>query len=203
MSMKDKPACILSVDVEALPMRASDNHVDTLIYGHIDREEWGIGKMMDIADRHNIKMTFFLDFAEVEAYGDEIIKVGKYIAQRGHDLQIHCHYKLLERKVRERFPNAGISYYTWYEDNEISGYMVDYCLKQYEKCTKNTTVIFRGGEYRFGKTLLKELKKRELQQIPVIVIFDRLKSLFTSNLSLRTDLWSFLLALFPSMGILH
>lgn len=160
MSMTDKPACILTVDVEALPMRASDSHVDKLIYGRIGGEEWGIGKMMDVADRHNIKMTFFLDFAEVETYGDEIIKVGKYIAQRGHDLQIHCHYKLLEKKVRERFPNAGISYYTWYEDEEISGYMVDYCLKQYEKCTKNTTVIFRGGEYRFDKALLKQLKKK-------------------------------------------
>lgn len=103
MSMTDKPACILTVDVEALPMRASDSHVDKLIYGRIGGEEWGIGKMMDVADRHNIKMTFFLDFAEVETYGDEIIKVGKYIAQRGHDLQIHCHYKLLEKKSVKGF----------------------------------------------------------------------------------------------------
>ena len=28
-----KPRCMITVDVEAMPMRAGSNHVDTLIYG--------------------------------------------------------------------------------------------------------------------------------------------------------------------------
>lgn len=158
--MKNKTKCILTVDVEALPMRAADNHVDRLVYGRCGSGEWGIGKIMDIADSHNTGMTFFLDFAEVELYGDKIIEAGKYIISRGHDLQIHCHYKYLEKKVRERFPNAEKSYYAWYEDSKISDFIVNYCLEQYGQCTEKFPIIFRGGEYRFGKALLEKLKQK-------------------------------------------
>lgn len=156
----DEPKCILTVDVEALAMRAPEHHVDKLIYGRIDGGEWGIGKMMDVADKYNVKMTFFLDFAEVELYGEEIIEVGKYIISRGHDLQIHCHYNLLEKKIFERFPQADRSYYAWYEDEGISDFIVDYCLEQYHKCTENPPVIFRGGEYRFEEAILRKLKEK-------------------------------------------
>lgn len=158
--MINKSKCILTVDVEALALRAPNHHVHHLIYGYYDNEEWGIGRMMDIADRHQVKLTFFLDFAEVELYGDEIIQAGRYIDSRGHDLQIHCHYNLLEKKVREHFPKAGKSYYTWYEDEDIADFIVDYCLEQYRKCTAKAPVIFRGGEYRFGEAILRKLKEK-------------------------------------------
>lgn len=155
-----RPKCILTVDVEALPLRAPGHHVDTLIYGCIDGEEWGIGRIMDIADYHGVKMTFFLDFAEAELYGDAITEVGKYIVSRGHDLQIHCHYDLLATKIFERFPQAGQNYHTWYEDEDISDFIVDYCLEQYHKCTTKEPIVFRGGEYRFGAALLRKLKEK-------------------------------------------
>lgn len=158
--MTKKPKCILTVDVEALALRAPDHHVDTLIYGYFDGEEWGIGRMMDIADKHQVKLTFFLDFAEVELYGDEIIKAGKYIVSRGHDLQIHCHYNLLEKKVRGRFQKADKSYYAWYDDENIADFIVDYCLEQYCRCTDKEPVVFRGGEYRVGEALLRKLKEK-------------------------------------------
>lgn len=160
MNISDKPKCILTIDVEALPIRASESHVDRLIYGRIDGDEWGIGKMMDIADSHQVKLTFFLDLAEVELYGDKIIEVGKYIVSRGHDLQIHCHYNLLEKKIAECFPKVDESYYTWYEDKEISGFIADYCLDRYHQCTEKSPIAFRGGEYRIGEALLAKLKER-------------------------------------------
>lgn len=46
----DKPRCMLTVDVEALPNRAASDHVNTLIYGRAGGREYGIGRMMDIAD---------------------------------------------------------------------------------------------------------------------------------------------------------
>lgn len=155
-----KPRCILSVDVEAFPMRAPDRYVDTLIYGRFNGDEYGIGRMMDIADKHGIKMTFFLDFGEVKLHGDEIIQVGKYIASRGHDLQIHCHIDCLEQTVKERFPNASKLYWTWYHSEEISDFMISYCLEQYYKCSPNNPTVYRGGAYRFSMPLLKILKKK-------------------------------------------
>ena len=61
-----KRKCILSVDVEALPTRAKDHHVDTLIFGKSDKKDLGIGYMMDVADKHNIKMTFFVNIWKAE-----------------------------------------------------------------------------------------------------------------------------------------
>lgn len=156
----DRPKCILTVDVEALRLRAAERHVDTLIYGRFNGEEWGIGRMMDIADRHNVKLSFFLDFAETELYGSAITDVGTYIISRGHDLQVHCHYDLLSEKVLARFPDADRSYYKWYEDEEISAFIVDHCLEQYCKCGARGPVVFRGGEYRFGTALLKKLREK-------------------------------------------
>ena len=56
--MITKKKCILTVDVEALDIRAPFQHVDRLIYGNINGEKWGIGKMMDIADKYDVRMTF-------------------------------------------------------------------------------------------------------------------------------------------------
>lgn len=158
--MTKKSKCILTVDVEALPVRAPEKHVDTLIYGKSRDGEWGISRMMDIADRHGIPITFFLDFAEVENYGNEIIEAGKYIISRGHDLQVHCHYDLLVDKVHQRFPGIGLHYHTWYDNEEIAGFIVDYCIEQYHKCTNHMPLVFRGGAYRFGEALIKKLKEK-------------------------------------------
>ena len=156
----NRPKCVLSVDVEALRLRAADQHVETLIYGRLNGGEWGIGRMMDIADRHNVKITFFLDFAEVELYGEKLLDVGRYIVSRGHDLQIHCHYDILAERVLSQFPNVDRSYYTWYENEEIADFIVEYCLEQYRKCAAQGPVVFRGGEYRFGTALLKKLREK-------------------------------------------
>jgi hypothetical protein len=158
--MVNKPKLIVTVDTEAFSMRAPDKFIDTLVYGRIDGEEWGIGRMMDIADKYGVKMTFFLDFAEMEYYGDEIINVGKYIVCRGHDLQIHCHADCFIETVNKKFPHIHKRYPDWYEDDEISDFMVEYCLEQYHKCTDKAPIIFRGGAYRFGTAFLRKLKER-------------------------------------------
>ena len=156
-----KPKVMLTVDVEALPMRAESDHVNTLIYGRKDGKEYGIGKMMDIADKHNIKMTFFVDFAECELYGDDILEVGRYILSRGHDMQVHCHYDLLAPKVgKTAFVNVRDDYYSWCKNDDISKLIVDYLTDKYIECTGKMPLAFRGGEYRFGVAMLKALKEK-------------------------------------------
>jgi len=156
-----KPKVMLTVDVEALPMRAESDHVNTLIYGRRDGKEYGIGRMMDIADKHNIKMTFFVDFAECELYGDDILEVGRYIMSRGHDMQVHCHYDLLAPKVgKPAFVNVRDDYYSWCKNDDISKLIVDYLTDKYIECTGKMPLAFRGGEYRFGVAMLKALKEK-------------------------------------------
>ena len=156
-----KPKVMLTVDVEALTMRAESDHVNTLIYGRKDGKEYGIGKMMDIADKYGIKMTFFVDFAECELYGDDILEVGRYIDARGHDLQVHCHYDILEKIVKKApWQSHQNNYYSWYNNNEDSQIMIDYVTDKYVKCTGRMPLAYRGGEYRFGISILEMLKNK-------------------------------------------
>lgn len=156
-----KPRCMLTVDVEAMSNRAALDHINTLIYGRVGGKEYGIGRMMDIADKYHVKMTFFVDFAECERYGDEILEVGRYIVSRGHDLQVHCHYDLLEKVVGKKpWININENYYSWYKNDEDSKLMVDYVTEKYIKCAGKMPVAFRGGEYRFGISVLKALRDK-------------------------------------------
>lgn len=157
----NKPKCMLTVDVEAMPLRAPSEHVNTLIYGRVGGKEYGIGRMMDIADKHNVKMTFFVDFAECELYGNEIIDVGRFIISRGHDMQVHCHYDLLKKIVgKSPWVNISENYYSWYKNDNDTKVMIDYVTDQYFRCTGKMPIAYRGGEYRFGISVLKALKEK-------------------------------------------
>ncbi|WP_165070690.1 heparinase II/III family protein [Desulfovibrio sp. ZJ200] len=85
----------ITVDVEAHKPRALDKHVERLIWGRQHGREHGIGKMMDIADNCGVPLTFFLDYPEAEAYGEDLLDVGREIFRRGHDLEPHCHPEYL------------------------------------------------------------------------------------------------------------
>ena len=89
----------LTVDVEAHPIRAANDHVNRLIWGRQHGREAGIQTMMDMADRHGIPMTFFLDYPEAELYGEDLLDVGREIHRRGHDLQPHCHAQYLMKRL--------------------------------------------------------------------------------------------------------
>ncbi len=159
-----KQKCMLTVDVEALPKRAVSDHMNTLIYGRLGGKEYGIGKMMDIADMHNIKITFFVDFGECELYGDEIIDVGRYIVSRGHDMQVHCHYDLLDKIVgKQPWVSINENYYSWCQNEDDARVIIDYVTEQYMKCTGKVPVAYRGGEFRFGIGVLKALKENGYQ----------------------------------------
>jgi len=83
---------VITIDVEAQPARQSQDHVERLIYGNFPGQgHAGIVDMMDIADRHNVKLTFFLDVLEEVLYPKQIEAVARLIVARGHDLQLHTH----------------------------------------------------------------------------------------------------------------
>jgi len=153
-----KPKLVITVDVEAFQNRAESNHIDRLIYGNIDGDTWGIGRMMDIADKHGVQMTFFLDFAATEVYGDELIDVGKYIVSRGHDLQLHFHPSMFPASFWENL-NSKSYLEKDYLDSRIAKVYVSYLLEQYDKCTDKKPVAYRGGAYGICPTMIEELYK--------------------------------------------
>jgi len=151
-----KPKLTITVDVEALKKRAESNHVNRLIYGNIDGDTWGIGRMMDVGDKYGVKISFFLDFASADIYGDEIIEAGKYILFRGHDLQLHFHPSGFSKSFWE---NIGHKFTRETDplDSRVVKICVLYLLEQYAKCTSQKPVAFRAGSYSIYTELMEEL----------------------------------------------
>lgn len=134
----EKPRCMLTVNVDAM-----SNQNIPYEAGVIEDE---ISKMMDIADKYHIKISFFMDFSACEKYGDELIEAGKYILSRHHDLQVYCcHYD---------------------SNNPSSDYansIIHYVTEQYIKCAGKSPVAFRNGKYDFNVSFLKALKENGYQ----------------------------------------
>lgn len=85
---------LITVDVESgIRGRPRDQ-----IWGRVDgaSEPFGIDKIMDVLDSRGVKGTFFLTPYEAADYGEEeIAGIARRIHERGHDLQLHTHPKVM------------------------------------------------------------------------------------------------------------
>ncbi len=81
---------LFTVDVESF----SDGSPERDIWGRAPNEpqEHGIGRMMDILDRHGAKGTFFVNIYEAPKSGEDVMaEVCRVIHSRGHNLELHTH----------------------------------------------------------------------------------------------------------------
>lgn len=146
----------LTVDVEAHTIRAAGDHVERLIWGRQGGREAGIGAMMDIADRHGVPMTFFLDYPEAELYGESLLDVGREIHRRGHDLEPHCHAEYLMKRVFGQDDMWAIRLPT--ATPEQSRAIVDTLVDHHVGITGNHPLAYRSGAYLLGANYLDALK---------------------------------------------
>ena len=154
-----KKKIIITIDTEAQLIRASNNHVNKLIYGNFKTEEnYGILEMMQLANKYNAKLIFFLDIAEIENFGKDIMKkIVNDIYENGHDIQIHFHPDQLPKE--------------WFEKNKMEKRMLDNVC--YEDAIKifnyineiskeigiKNIIAFRGGGWRYNKHVLTAMKE--------------------------------------------
>lgn len=149
---------MITVDVEALPKRAAADHIERLIYGRFAGEEYGIGRMMELADRYGVKLVCFLDYAETELYGDCLLDVGRDIVNSGQDLQLHLHSYLLPRRL---FVDGRVTSKRdmFVLNDSCSARCIDFMLDAHAKVTATPPIAFRGGAYRFGPAILRALAR--------------------------------------------
>lgn len=153
----------ITVDVEACNRaRVSSNYVEKLIWGDFQDGSVpaGIGRMMDIGDRTGVTFTMFLDIAEASLYGEKIVEVGKYVLERGHDLQLHLHPEVIPEEVwqgwglcKPELKSKGyrLDSYT-YEEARVVMY---YFCELYQRSFGKLPVAFRGGAFRTNRNFLR------------------------------------------------
>jgi hypothetical protein len=149
----------ITVDVEAQRGRAADRHVERLVWGREGYEEFGIGRMMDVADFCGVPLTMFIDLAEIDVYGPEMAEVPRNVHRRGHDAQLHVHSNFFSPRFWDEAGVPGIT-----DLNRLDGDQADAIaaelVRRHETLVGTPALAFRGGGYRFCPALLEALFRR-------------------------------------------
>jgi hypothetical protein len=158
MACKNRYA-LLTVDTEALPKRASEDHVRRLIWGEHHNGTVGIREMCSIGDDVGSKLVFFVDACGAYSRMEEMSEVVRWLDNAGHDVQLHAHPEYLPEEFwtehgfthRPRFLNqygADKALFTIHHFNQIlSG------------ITGKPVHAFRAGSFRWNADTIRALHK--------------------------------------------
>ena len=155
----DAGKILVTIDTEAQPARAPEDHVKKLILGDYETGNFGILRMMDIADSQDVKLVFFFDYAEYDLWGEELLDAAREIDRRGHDLQLHIHPEFVSKKRFEAFGSAKRVKFPDMND-DVAKKLADHILDLHSRCTSKPATAFRGGGYRYSGSILRALHER-------------------------------------------
>ena len=160
----------VTVDVEGFH---SKNPVDSLIYGRIGNEEYGINKIMNLCDSLGVQASFFIDVYECALHGHEAMRnIVENIGGRGHDVQLHTHpaWPVDERDeaVIQEWKRSNCPF------DPKRPWMHQYALEEQadilrkgkellEKWTGSEIIAHRAGGYGANRTTLKAAKSANLK----------------------------------------
>ena len=140
----------VSVDVEALPHRATEGHVDKLIFGRIGGGAFGIPREIGVFRDLGVPATFYLELGEVALWGLEPLReAGQRIRDSGMDLQLHLHSEVFARA--QHWPwTQPVPPMLHNLDAGQTRRALSFAVEQYEKIAGSAPKAFRAGGYLFN-----------------------------------------------------
>ncbi len=151
---------LLTVDTEALPKRAAQDHVQRLIWGKSSTGTAGIEQMCAIGDTFGAKHTFFVDMcATYEKYHDEVCHVVQWLEEQGQDVQLHMHPEYLPQSFWEKanLPTRPKLMNTYEYPKAL--YAINFFSKLMAETKQSPVRAFRAGSFRWNEETLKALKE--------------------------------------------
>lgn len=150
---------MLTVDTEALPKRASEQHAKRLIWGAHSKGQAGIRELCAIGDELGAKHVFFVDVCGAHQYKDEVREVIRWLDAAGQDVQLHAHPEYLPEvfwksygfKYRPRFLNQ-------YE-NDKADFVIRHFGQFITEITGKPIRAFRAGSFRWNASTIRALEK--------------------------------------------
>lgn len=161
--MSTKRKLCITIDVEALAPRAADRPLERLIWGESSQGPRGLSLIMDIADRHGVATTSFLDLAGTARYGEGLLDVGREILRRGHDLQLHLHPENFTREfflARGLAPESGLRVATNIRSDELFRPCLDAVFDWYGKVSSEAPRALRNIGYSMTPQVLHAVGTR-------------------------------------------
>ena len=146
-----KPIAFLSFDVEALIGRAEGNLVDRLIWGEVNGQNYGIGRLCAILKEYGMKANFMIDMGGCALHGDRPIeRAGKFLRDQGHEIHVHLHSELLFRQWQVPLPK-GFAGAMDKLDYQISEHVLKHAAFKFKQLYGTEPYAFRAGAFLFNK----------------------------------------------------
>ncbi|ANY15048.1 polysaccharide deacetylase family protein [Bordetella pseudohinzii] len=156
--MTDRYA-LITVDTEALPKRASDDHVNRLIWGRHAGGTAGVREMCEIGNEFNVKQVFFVDFCGAYSRLDEVREVARWLSAEGQDVQLHSHPEYLPDSFWSSHSlETRPQYMNQYEDDARAEFVIRYFSEVLRASTGQRPLAFRAGSFRWNAASIRALK---------------------------------------------
>lgn len=150
---------LLTVDTEALPKRASKDHVNRLIWGKHDNGTAGVQELCAIGNDFNVKHVFFVDMCGAYFYPEELLDVVQWLDRDGQDVQLHTHPEILPQRFWTdkgfEIPPEGMNNY---HRNAWAEHVVKYFSAMLSGMTGKKTLAYRAGSLRWNASLVRALQ---------------------------------------------
>ena len=153
---------LITIDTEALPARASDKHVDKLIWGQFDNGRAGIIEICDVIEEFGGKGLFFLDvagsFNNLSAYRE----VNSYLERRGHMVEWHYHPEIMGKEFWVERGASGKTMRQDLYDAHDANVILSAGLEQFIKVTGRKPNAYRAGSFRWNQHTIDFLAKHDI-----------------------------------------
>ena len=156
---------MLTVDTEALPNRAPDNHVDRLMWGRHENGTAGVAQMAEIANEFGSHMVFFVDLCGAYQNIGQVREVARWLEKHGQDVELHLHPEYLPKEYWNDTP------YQWkpkllnvYEEKNADKeyFLIKTFADDLSSAIGRKITAFRAGSFRWNKVTIDTLKKLDI-----------------------------------------
>lgn len=160
--MQDRYA-LITVDTEALPKRASQDHVNRLMWGRHPQGTAGVGEMCSIGDEFGVKHVFFVDFCGAWSRLEETRDVVRQLDARGQDVQLHTHPEYLPDSFwSEHGLQNKPQYMNQYTDDARAEFVIQHFSGLMSGITGKPVLAHRAGSFRWNAATLRALKSANI-----------------------------------------
>ncbi|ALM86451.1 hypothetical protein [Bordetella sp. N] len=156
--MPDRYA-LITVDTEALPKRAPNDHVKRLMWGEHHKGTAGLRQMCQIGDEFGVKHVFFVDLCGAYGELDGAMDVVRWLHGQGQDVQLHTHPEYLPATFWEEHGLAPRpQYMNQYTDYARSAFVLRHFGGLISEVTGGPIRAFRAGSFRWNANTIRALE---------------------------------------------
>lgn len=148
---------LLTVDTEALPKRAKDNHIARLIWGEHENGQAGIREMCALGQEVGAKHIFFTDMCAAHTQPEALQEVVRWLDAQGQDVQLHTHPEYLPEKFWQQhgFPPTPAMMNRY--DAARAQFVITHFKAVLTSITGKPPQAFRAGSFRWNADTLHAL----------------------------------------------